>query len=162
MKRRGRILPAAWERHRSPVSPWEWGWGCQKNALTIWLPVQMLEIKHFKQTQLKFLISVKNNKYDHSSFEKKNALWFKDSPLLLSFFWLVGGISQKSRSCTFALKIPLTGNCCVTLPMPQAIAADYSLSAFEKGFLEVQWTATHHWHTDSCLLLYLHVNCYIL
>lgn len=44
--------------------------GCP-NALTIWLPVQMLEIKLFKQAQLNFLFNVKNNKYDLSSFEKK-------------------------------------------------------------------------------------------
>lgn len=34
----------------------------------------MLEIKHFKQAQLKSLLSVKNNKYDPSSFEKKCTL----------------------------------------------------------------------------------------
>lgn len=70
--------------------------GCP-NAITIWLPVQMLEIKLFKQAQLNFLFNVKNNKYDLSSFEKKNALWFRHTQLLLPFFWLVGEAKPKIK-----------------------------------------------------------------
>jgi len=76
-------------------------------------------------------------------------------PLFTSLFLACWSSKAKNQEAAHDLKIPLTGNCCVTLPMQRAIAAHHSLSAFKKGFLDVPQTATHHWHSEAKVLFNL-------